>query len=110
MRSVGHGGHRDRHGDPDRPEEHESPPESGESAPHWEADTARGGYLGGAYPSSPPPAEAPASGPDPQSADPHYQRPEYPTDPGGIALPDLAGEADGTRRDDQPGAEDSPGR
>ena len=108
MRGVGHGRHRDRHGD--RPEERQRPPESGEAAPHWEAHPARGDYLGGAYPSSPPPAEAPASGPDPQSADPYYQRPEYPTDPGGIALPDLAGEADGAGQGDADGQEDERGQ
>lgn len=102
MRGVGHRKHSDRHEDPDRSEE---PPESGtgEQVAHWEADTARGGYLGGAYPASPPPADAPVSGPDAQSADPYYQRPEYPTDPDGIPLPDLdAGEGTG-QQDEQPG-------
>ena len=94
MRGVGHGRHRDRHEGPDRSAEDQDPPEPGAGEPvaHWEAHPGRGGYLGGAYPASPPPAEAPASGPDPQSADPYYQRPAYPTDPGGIALPDLEGD------------------
>lgn len=47
------------------------------------------GYLDGDYPASPPPAEAPATGPDPHSADPYYRRPDYPTDPDGIELPRL---------------------
>ncbi len=47
------------------------------------------GYLDGAYPASPPPADAPVTGPDPESADPYYQRPDYPTDPDGIPRPDL---------------------
>ncbi|WP_147917494.1 hypothetical protein [Ruania zhangjianzhongii] len=110
MRGVGHGKHRDRHEDADRPGEQETPPEPGEPVPHWEAHTARGGYLGGAYPSSPPPAEAPASGPDEQSADPYYQRPEYPTDPGGIALPDLTGEVDEAPPDERPGPQEPAGR
>lgn len=109
MRGVGDGRHRNRPEDPDRTDEHEAPPEPGDGGggAHWEAHPARGGYLGGAYPASPPPAEAPASGPDPQSADPYYQRPEYPTDPGGIALPDLQGKAADDDVDAQPGAGDT---
>ena len=57
------------------------------------ATGSRGGYLDGAYPASPPPADAPVTGPDPESADPYYRRPDYPTDPGGVPLPDLTGSA-----------------
>lgn len=103
MRGVGQGRDRDRHEDVDQTGGERSP-ETGTVPPDrpGHPHPARGGYLGGDYPASPPPAEAPASGPDPQSADPYYQRPEYPTDPGGIALPDLSGEAED--------AEDSPGQ
>lgn len=92
MRGVGHGRDRDQQ-EPDSPgDQQESESRVDQSVAHWEAHTARGGYLGDAYPASPPPAEAPASGPDPQSADPDYQRPEYPTDPGGIAVPGSDGD------------------
>ena len=83
MRGVGHGRHRDQ------PEQ----PEQGTALDHR---GAHGGYLGGEYPASPPPAEAPATGPDARSADPYYRRPDYPTDPSGIALPELSAEDEET--------------
>ncbi|WP_022916344.1 hypothetical protein [Ruania albidiflava] len=90
MRGARGGRRRDRHPAPEAgwgsPEDSADPPVS----PTGPGETSRRGYLGGAYPASPPPAEAPVTGPDPESADPYYQRPDYPTDPSGIPVPHPA--------------------
>lgn len=90
MRGARGGRQHDRHQAPEggwgSPEASADPPVS----PAEPTDPAESGYLAGAYPASPPPADAPVTGPDPESADPYYQRPDYPTDPGGIPLPHPA--------------------
>ncbi|HLS65068.1 MAG TPA: hypothetical protein VK060_16915 [Ruania sp.] len=94
MRGARGGRQQHRHPAPERrgadPEETERPQEG---AGPTGGTGSRGGYLDGAYPASPPPADAPVTGPDPDSADPYYRRPDYPTDPGGVPLPDLTGES-----------------
>lgn len=94
MRGARGGRQQHRHQAPERsgadPEEIEGRQQGADGAV---APGSRGGYLDGAYPASPPPADAPVTGPDPESADPYYRRPDYPTDPGGVPLPDLTGSA-----------------